>query len=208
MRCRDFLFISLVALLLTACASSTQSGDLNPIVDDPDININVTPQPDQKYAYFTVVVTRIGEQSPKIGWRASGEIYLRVALDVDGPLNVVGTGFGTAGFDASSNACKDAGGWPVDYTAEGYFNKDNCELTIKVEETWPKTEAQAVCLGRSGSASGGIYKLTFPGLNFKDDDPREDTTTSKDLITWLNTFLLYPKSGLEDTGCVFEAFTP
>ena len=208
MRCRDFLFISLVAMLLAACAGSAPSDDSLPIVNDPDLEINVTSQPDQKYGYFTVVVTRIGEQAPMIGWFASGEVYLRVALDVEGPLNVAGTGFGTAGFDATTQVCIDEGDWPVEYTAEGNFNVDNCELTLKIQETWPKTEGHAVCFGYSGSGGGGIYTLIFPSLNFKDDDPREDTTTSKDMITWVNTFLLYPKDGLEDTGCVFDAPTP
>ncbi len=209
MRCRDFLFISLVAMLLAACAGSAPSDDSLPIVNDPDLEINVTPQPDQEYGYFTVVVTRIGEQAPMIGWHASGEVYLRVALDVEGPLNVAGTGFGTAGFDATTQVCIDEGDWPVEYTAEGNFNVDNCELNLKIQETWPKTEAHAVCMGYSGSGGGGIYTLIFPSLNFKDYDTREDTTTgSKDTIAWVNTFLLYPKDGWEDTGCVFDAPTP
>lgn len=214
MRYRDFLFASLMAILLAACASSAPSDGFLPTVDDPDLEINVTPQVDQDYAYFAIVVTRIGEQvaatGHKIGWNASGEIYLKVTLDSAGPLNVIGTGFGKAGFDASSQVCIDEGGWPVEYTAEGHFDEDKCELTLKIEETWPKTEAHAACMGYSGSGGGGIYTLSFPSLNFKEDDLREDTTTTieEGMMTWLNTFLLYPRDGLEDTDCVFDAPTP
>ena len=205
MRYRNLLFLSLVAILLAACADSPPpSGDLNPVVDDPEMEINVTTQPEEKYALFTLVVTRVGTQAPKIGWSASGEIYLKVTLGVDSPLNVMGTGFGTAGFDASSQICKDQGGWPIEYTAEGYFNEKDCELTLLVTETWPQTEAFSICQGVSGSASGGVYKLSFPSLKFTDDNPRVDNTTSADMLTWVNSFQLYPKEGLKGTGCLFE----
>lgn len=211
MRVRDFLLIVLAMLLLAAC-STTQPfdkandpvGDTQPHVDDPDANINVTPQPEEKNAYFTVKVTRIGQQAPSIGWAATGEIYLKIAVDSDGPINVIGTGFGTAGFDASDQVCQDLGGWPVEYTAEGFFDKENCTITIKVDETWPQTEAHAACLGQSGSASGGIYKLSFNGLNFEDNNPRVDTTLTQDMITWANSFQLTVREGLKGTGCLFE----
>ncbi|MEN8173325.1 MAG: hypothetical protein ABFS03_10650 [Chloroflexota bacterium] len=206
MRHKIYLLTILLIILLAACKETPPPGSLNPVVDDPDLEINVTPQPEGDYAYMTLKVTRVGVQAPKIGWQASGEIYLRIALDVKNPPNVVGTGFGTAGFDASSDACLDTGGWPIEYDAEGYFDEDKCELTIKVDETWPKTEAHAVCFGQSGSASGGAYKMSFPNLKFEDDNPREDTTTDLEMITWANTFLLFPKEGLEDTGCLFEVY--
>ena len=203
MRCKIHLLMSLMVILLAACADPTPSGDFLPIVDDPDYEINVTPQSEQEFAYFKVVVTRIGKQAPNIGWFANGEVDLKVALDVDGPLNVVGTGFGTAGYDASP-VCINKGGWPAEYTAEGYFDVDNCEFNIKIEETWPKTEAITAC----GAYGGGIYQLAFPSLKFSETDPREDTTTSKDKIDWVNTFLLYAKDGLEDSGCVFNDPAP
>lgn len=213
MRFKILVLLPMLAMLLAGCADSAPSDDILPIVDAPDLN--VTPQPEQKIVYFTVVVKRVGEQAAaigSIGWHASGEIYLKVNLDVKSGLNTVGTGFGTAGFDASSKACIDMGGWPVEYTAQGNFNVDACELNLKIEETWPQTEAHASCMGYSGSASGGVYKLLFPSLKFKENDPRDDTTTGNkgrmDEIYWINTFLLYPKDGLEDTGCAFDAPTP
>lgn len=208
-----FHAICLISLLwallsLAGCGNPAPSGEINPIVDDPDLEINVTPKPEEKYAYFSIDVTRVGEQAPKIGWVATGEIYLRVTMGLQSELNITGTGFGTAGFDASSQICIDQGGWPINYAAEGIFDAEKCELKLKIEETWPQTEAYANCVGGSGSASGGMYKLIFPSLTFTDDDTREDTETTKDMITWMNTFQLYPKDGLEDTGCVFSAASP
>jgi hypothetical protein len=189
----------MMAVLLSACTQSASSGDLDIEILDID-----TPQPKEKFAYFTVVVTRIGEQAGGIGWHASGEINLRVFLEGDMPLNAAGTGVGTAGFDASSNNCLDMGGWPIEYTAEGNFDDDTCTLTLKIEEIWPRTEAYAVCFGVSGSGSGGMYQLSFPTLLFEDDDPREDTETTRDMITWINSFLLYPKSDWQGSKCVFD----
>jgi hypothetical protein len=205
------ILCSLIAL--SACGGSTSSEEMNPIVNDPDLEINVTPQPEGKYGYFTIVVRRVGEQAPKIGWNASGEVYLRVSMelgdeDADDTQLVSGTGFGTAGFDASTQICTNLGGWPVEYSAEGQFNVKTCQLDLKIEETWPKTEALSNCIGGSGSVSGGIYNLTFPSLKFTADDTREDTTTTKDMITWINTFMLYPKDGLEDAGCEFSDPNP
>ena len=138
MRVRDFLLIALAVILLAACSTprpfdkaNDPVGDTQPYIDDPDANINVTPQPEEEFAYFTVKVTRLGVQAPKIGWHASGEIYLKVAVNSDMPLNVTGTGFGTAGFDASSNICQDIGGWPIEYAAEGFFDKKNCTITYQ-----------------------------------------------------------------------------
>lgn len=205
-----WLFLFLCAFFsLAACQGSTSSEEMNPVVNDPDLEINVTPQPEGKYGYFTIVVKRVGEQAPKIGWFANGEVYLRVSMDLGGddPTDtqlISGTGFGTAGFDASSQVCTDLGGWPTEYSAEGQFNVRDCELNLTIVETWPKTEAHAECMGYSGSGGGGIYKLTFPGLKFTAADTREDTTTTIDMLTWINTFLLYPKDGLEDTGCEFS----
>ena len=213
MRGRHFLLIciALTVLLLAACSTSgpfdeanAPAGDTQPHVDDPDAEINVTPQPEEKFAYFTVKVTRLGVQAPKIGWHASGEIYLKVAVNSDMPLNVVGTGFGTAGFDLASPVCIETGGWPIEYTANGHFDIDKCEITLNIEETWPKTEAQANCLGMSSSTSGGVYKLNFHGINFEDDNPRVDTTTDLDMLVWANTFELIPREGLKGTGCLFE----
>ena len=209
-----WLFLFLCAFFsLAACQGSTPSEEMNPVVNDPDLEINVTPQDEGKYGYFTIVVKRVGEQAPKIGWNASGEIYLKVGMelgddDADETQLVSGTSFGTAGFDASTQICTDLGGWPVEYSAEGRFNVKNCELSLKIVETWPKTEALSNCVVGSGSASGGIYKLTFPSLKFTADDTREDTTTSQDMITWVNTFMLYPKDGLEDAGCEFSDPNP
>jgi len=207
------IFVTLAVILLAACSTpkpfdeaNNPVGDIQPKVDDPEAEINVTPQPTENSAYFTVKVTRIGKQAPKIGWAATGEIYLKVNVDSDNPINVIGTGFGKAGFDASSQACLDMGGWPIEYAAEGYFDKENCTITIKVVETWPQTEAHAQCLGMSGSASGGIYTLTFPNLKFEDFEPRVDTELTQDMITWANSFELSAREGIKKTdGCLFEA---
>ena len=85
------------------------------------------------------------------------------------------------------------------------FWEENCTLSLIIKETWPKTEVHAVCAGVSGAGSGGIFKLTFPSLTFKDNDPRKDTLTTIDTIKWFNTFQLDAKDGLEDTGCALEA---
>lgn len=210
MRGRKFLIIciALMVLLLSACSTPQPfdefSGDVQPVEENPEPEPNVTPQPTVKSAYFTLKVTRIGQQVPSIGWVATGEIYLKVEVDSDSPLNIVGTGFGKAGFDASNDVCQDMGGWPIEYAAEGYFDKENCTITIKVVETWPQTEAHAQCFGQSGSASGGIYTLEFPGLKFEDDDPRDDTQLTQDMITWANSFELSVREGLKGTGCLFE----
>jgi hypothetical protein len=211
MKNRNFLliYIALMALLLAACSTPKPfdefSGDIQPIEENPETEPNVTPHPTENNAFFTVKVTRIGKQAPNIGWAATGEIYLKVNVDSDSPLNVMGTGFGKAGFDASNKVCQDAGGWPVEYAAEGYFDKKNCTITIKVVETWPQTEAHAQCFGQSGSASGGIYTLEFPGLKFEDDDPRKDTKLTQDMIEWVNTFELTVREGIKKTdGCLFE----
>ena len=202
------IFVALIAILLAACSTPKPfdefSGDIQPIEENPEPEPNVTLQPTENNAYFTVKVTRIGKQAPNIGWAATGEIYLKVNVDSDSPLNVMGTGFGKAGFDASSKVCQDLGGWPIEYNAEGFFDKENCTITIKVEETWPQTEAHAQCFGQSGSASGGIYKLAFPNLKFEDDDPREDTKLTQDMIEWVNSFELSVREGLKGTGCLFE----
>ena len=67
MKHKSLLLISLIMILLATCADSTPPSNINPVVDDPELNINVTPQPEQKSAYLTIVITRIGEQAPKIG---------------------------------------------------------------------------------------------------------------------------------------------
>jgi hypothetical protein len=203
------VFVILLVLFFAACSTPKPfkefSGDDQPLEKNPEPEPNVTPQPTENSAYFTVKVTRIGKQAPKIGWAATGEIYLKVNVDSDSPLNVMGTGFGKAGFDASSQKCMDMGGWPIEYAAEGYFDKENCTITIKVVETWPQTEAHAQCFGQSGSASGGIYTLTFPSVKFEDDDPRMDTELTQDMITWANTFELSVREGIKKTGgCLFE----
>lgn len=207
------LMLSLSLVVLAACGGSTESVETLPIVNDPDLEINVTPQEEGKYGYFTIVVQRVGKQAPSIGWFANGEVYVRVSMDLDpneadDVMLASGTGFGKAGFDASNEVCTDLGGWPTEYNAEGVFDVRKCELSLMIEETWPKTEAHASCLGVSGSGSGGVYKLTFPGLKFTADDPREDTETSENMITWLNTFTLFAREGLEDSGCEFVNPTP
>jgi len=212
MKFKVLVLIPMLVMFLAACADPAPTDDILPIVDAPDLN--VTPQPEEKNAYFTVVVTRLGEQAAgggSIGWFASGEVYLKVNLDVKSGLNTLGTGFGKAGFDATK-VCIDEGGWPVEYTAEGTFNVDTCELNLKIEETWPHTEAWGSCFGYSSSYTGPVYKLLFPSLKFEENDPREDTTRGNkgkvDEIYWMNTFLLYPKDGLEDTECIFNSPTP
>ena len=199
MRYRQLLILLLAALLLTACA--TASAAPAPVVAPP------TSQPEQEFAYLTVVVTRIGEQAGGIGWHASGEIQLKFALDLDSVPNVIGTGEGIAGFDASGNNCIDLGGWPIEYNAHGYFDAGKCELTLHVEETWPKTEAYAVCVGVSGSGSGPEYKLNFTNLKFTEKTSRADTELTGG-ITWINSFQIYPKDALEYIGCTFGEGSP
>jgi hypothetical protein len=199
MRYRQLLILLLGALLLTACAPSFAS---------PAPEVAPTSQPEQEFANLTVVVTRIGEQAGGIGWHASGEIQLNVALDIDIAPNVTGTGVGVAGFDASANNCIDLGGWPVEYNAQGHFDGGKCELTIIVEETWPKTEAFAVCAGVSGSGSGPEYKLNFPNLKFTEKSSRVDTELTQDMLTWINSFQIYPKDALEHIGCTFGDGSP
>jgi len=197
MRYRNFLILTLMALLLSACAVASAA-------PAPE----AAPTPEPEVAHFTVVVTRIGEQAGPVGWHASGTILLKVLLDADGPLNITGTGSGTADFDASMNNCTDLGGWPIEYNAQGYFDEGKCELTIKVEETWPKTEGYAVCMGVSGSGSGPEYKLNFPNLKFTESSPRADTELTRDMITWINSFQLIPGKGTEDIICTFGNGTP
>jgi hypothetical protein len=50
----------MVVVLFSVCTQSASS-------DNPDLEVVDTPQPKEKYAYFTVVVTRIGEQAGGIG---------------------------------------------------------------------------------------------------------------------------------------------
>ncbi len=199
MRYRQLLILILAALLLTACAAASAA---------PAPDVAPTSQPEQEFAYLTVVVTRIGEQAGPVGWHASGAIQLKFWLDLDIPPNVTGTGVGTADFDASGNNCTDMGGWPIKYTAQGYFDADKCELTLLVEETWPKTEAFAVCAGVSGSGSGPEYKLNFPDLKFTKNSSRVDTELTQDMLTWINSFQIYPKDALEIIGCTFGEGSP
>ena len=199
MRYRQLLILILAALLLTACA---------PAFASPAPEVAPTSQPEQEFAYLTVVVTRIGEQAGPVGWHASGEIQLKFALDLDSVPNVIGTGVGTADFDASVNNCTDMGGWPIKYNAQGYFDAGKCELTLHVEETWPKTEAFAVCAGVSGSGSGPEYKLNFTNLKFTEKTSRADTELTQDMLTWINSFQIYPKDALEHIGCTFGEGSP
>jgi len=199
MRYREFLILLLAALLLTACA---------PAFASPAPEVAPTSQPEQEFAYLTVVVTRIGEQAGPVGWHASGEIQLKFALDLDSVPNVIGTGVGTADFDASVKNCTDMGGWPIKYNAQGYFDAGKCELTLHVEETWPKTEAFAVCAGVSGSGSGPEYKLNFTNLKFTEKTSRADTELTQDMLTWINSFQIYPKDALEHIGCTFGEGSP
>jgi len=199
MRYRKLLILLLGALLLTACATASAA---------PSPDVAPTSQPEQEFVNLTVVVTRIGEQAGPVGWHASGEIKLKVWLNADPPINVMGTGEGIANFDASVNNCIDLGGWPIVYTAQGYFDAGKCELTIIVEETWPKTEAFAVCAGVSGSGSGPEYKLNFPNLKFTEKTSRADTELTQDMLTWINSFQIYPKDALEHIGCTFGEGSP
>ena len=91
---------------------------------------------------------------------------------------------------------------------EGYLDMYGCELTIIVEETWPRTEAFAVCAGMTGSGSGPEYKLNFPNLKFTEDTARVDTELTQDMLTWINTFQIYPKDALEYIGCTFGEGSP
>ncbi|MEN8243127.1 MAG: hypothetical protein ABFS17_14540 [Chloroflexota bacterium] len=192
MKSKDILLISLAAILLSACGSSGPSN-----VPAPPSEVNYT---------FSVSVTRLGVQQPNIGWYSSGEVFLTV--DPDGEVNVYGSGGGTAGFDASTQICTDMGGWPVEFTATGSFNKSTCELIIVIEETWPQTKALSNCLFGGGSFTGGEYSLTFPNLKFSQLDPREDTSTSEGVLTWINTFKLYYNQGLEETECFYAPPEP
>jgi hypothetical protein len=197
-----------LALLLAGCKAQANPTAV-PAGDDPSLDLNVTPEPEASYGYFTIDVKRIGKQAPSIGWFAQGQIYIRVLMDLGQPDNpsdsmmLTGNGFGKAGFDASGGPCVDLGGWPTEYTVVGFFEVPKCQLNVTIEEIWPATEARATCMGYSGSSSGGPYKLTFKNLKFTASQTRVDSETNQDMIQWMNTFRLTPGEGLEDSGCEF-----
>jgi hypothetical protein len=198
------IFIFLFILGSTACQGD-QDGSF-PIVDDPEAEINVTPD-ENKYAYFTIKVVRLGTFQG-IGWHAQGEIYIKVPLGAEDETDEVlvsGTGFGMAGYDASGDPCINLGGWPVDYSAAGTFNTDTCEFNIIAEESWPKTEAHAICLGYGSEVEGPPYKLVFPNLKFTSTEvlatPEPRTV---DEIYWTDTFTLIPGVDADKLDCIFS----
>jgi hypothetical protein len=195
----------IVLFVLFALGSSACKGDQAGTfekVDDPDAEINVTPDKN-KYAHFTVKVIRIGSHY-NVGWWARGEFYVKVTLGrEEGDINVTGTGFGKAGFDASGGACIDIGGWPIEYNVTGSFSEENCTLELVAEEIWPNTEGTAICLGYGAEVEGPPYSLTLPNIKFTEQKVRTDTTV-KDEIVWTNSFFLYTGEGTDKLDCMFS----
>lgn len=209
MKGRDFLFVALV-MLLAACSTSgpfnetnAPSGEQQPVVNDPDLDINVTPQPEEEYAYFTVKVQRIGEASPAGAWLIEGEIYLKITADAEGPINVIGTGFGTGAFDGSGPGFENVSDWKVEYVAQGFFDKTKCEITLKIDETTPDQTANLTSSSVSASASGD-YTKTFSNLKFKYDEPYIEIESLENPVKWTNTFLIIPREEANSTDCLFE----
>ena len=194
------LVVSLILLgmSISACEGTDTEGELNVTPEDPTI----------QYVYFTIRVVRLGTHLT-VGWHAQGQIDIKAPFfdaDHDEDVLVSGTGFGMAGYDASGGPCINLGGWPVDYTATGTFNAEGCTLNIIAEESWPKTEAHAVCLGFGSEVEGPPYKLTFPSLKFTETEvlatPEPITI---DEILWMNTFTLIPGVNTEKLNCIFPA---
>jgi len=210
------MLLLIVALILigsglAACQGGTEN-DVLPFINDPDMEINVTPEPNPgkfKKVHFTIKINRIGSHL-KVGWWAKGEVYASVSVstgnelvDLDNLPQVSGTGFGMAGYDASGGPCINLGGWPVNYEVGGYFNPESCELTIGIVETWPKTEAHAVCLGYGAEVEGPPYTIAFTGLKFTETDVVKGVPLTQDEIVWVNTFTLIPGMGTENLDCIF-----
>jgi hypothetical protein len=189
--------------MISACQGGSQ-GDSFPVVDDPEAEINVTPEnPEIKYAHFTVKVVRVGDYKG-VGWHAKGEFYVKVQLGLEeGDINASGNGFGMAGYDASGGPCVNLGGWPVDYTVTGSFSEENCTLSLVAVESWPKTEAHAVCLGSGNEVEGPPYSITLPNINFDETKVKVGTTVT-DEIVWVNTFILTTGVGSENLNCMFS----
>ena len=91
MRVRDFLLIALAVILLAACSTprpfdkaNDPVGDTQPYIDDPDANINVTPQPEERICLLHRESNPPWCASPQaLAGHASGEIYLKVAVNSD-----------------------------------------------------------------------------------------------------------------------------
>ncbi|MFN2146221.1 MAG: hypothetical protein ACK2T7_12780 [Anaerolineales bacterium] len=200
----------LLGMSLAACQGVTENQSF-PVVDDPDLEINVTPLPDPgktRTVHFTVKIVRVGSHM-KVGWWAKGEAYIAVTLnnsdelvDLDALPLATGNGFGMAGYDGSGGPCINLGGWPVDYSVQGEFNPESCELSIAVTESWPKTEAHAVCLGSGAEVEGPPYSMIMPGIKFSETHV-VDATTTEDEIVWVNTFTLVPGKGTETLDCMY-----
>jgi hypothetical protein len=114
-----------------------------------------------------------------------------------------GTGNGMAGYDASGDPCINLGGWPVEYEARGFFNPETCTLELTVIESWPKTEAHAVCLGYGSEVEGPPYKLVIEGIKLSETKIRDDIPLTQDEISWVNSFTLVPGMGTENLNCLF-----
>jgi hypothetical protein len=181
----------LIGIVFAACEGEDTEGELN-----------VTPE-EYSYAHFTVDVVRIGDFKG-IGWYANGQFYLKVQLGAEeGATNVSGNGFGKAGYDGSGGPCINIGGWPVEYSVSGSFSEENCSMTIVAVESWPKTEAHAICLGSGAEVEGPPYSITLPNIKF-DELKVKTTTTVTDEIVWLNTFVLTTGVGSEKLNCMFS----
>ncbi|MEN8242504.1 MAG: hypothetical protein ABFS17_11320 [Chloroflexota bacterium] len=186
----------LLGTLISACKGENTEGELN-----------VTPEKEQ-YVYFTVKVVRLGTHR-NIGWHAQGQIDIKAPFfdaEHDEDVLISGSGFGMAGYDASGGPCINIGGWPVDYTATGTFNAEGCELNIIAEESWPKTEAHAICLGSGSEVEGPPYKLTFPSLKFTEvESIATPEPRTVDEIYWTDTFTLVPGVNTEKLNCIFSS---
>lgn len=113
----------LMGVISAACQGPQNADATQPIIEDPDALINVTPEPTGvQYGYFTIQVKRVGVHR-NVGWYASGEVYVKTALDLgqDDPADtqlVKGIGWGKAGFDVGPDACRGWGG-----VASGVFSR-------------------------------------------------------------------------------------
>jgi hypothetical protein len=193
---KAFLFGALVVILLAACSTPKPS-------EDPEPDINVTLQAEEENAYFTVKVQRVGEATPRGAWFIEGEIYLKVMTNVEGPINVVGSGLGTGEADTSGGGATNVSKWKTEYAAQGFFDKKKCEITLKIDET---TQYMQTDLTSSSVSVTEIddYTITLPNVKFTIDGPYIETEILEHPVTWTNTFLLIPNEEVNSTDCLFE----